>query len=281
LYNLKDILYESLKSYRHMRPYMQSELDQEVDEYLDNEHTKRKLPKFWKDKDDGYSDIKTALYEFPSEEEIRSLENSDAGEILDLAPEDRMKEAISRAKKYGKDYKRIIQGLKTQEKIPAPIVVRDKSKRLYLLGGNSRLMLGIALGLNLPIKIIDWKKEIQENILEVSSGHISTADEGEPDTGFSPAGQTRVLGVDDSKPEPWYNKGGYSQLHYPKADDPYGGKKDKKTIQVQVIKKIKNTGEKYEGFQDAVGSWDKYGSTDYSNDFDYGDLVDMYTGDSK
>ena len=45
----------------------------------------------WKDKDDGYvPDIKGALYEFPSEEEIRSLENSDVGDILNTAPEDRM-----------------------------------------------------------------------------------------------------------------------------------------------------------------------------------------------
>ena len=42
---------------------------------------------------------------------------------------------------------------------------------------------------------------------------------------------------------------------------------------MQVIKKIVNTEEKYEGFQDAVGSWDKYGDKDYSIDgFDYGEI---------
>ena len=80
------------------------------------------------------------------------------------------------------------------------------------------------------------------------------------------------MGVDDSKPEPWYDKGGYSQLHFPKADDAYGGKSDKKTPQYQVIKKIKDVGDKYEGFQDAVGSWDKYGDEDYSTDFDDSDF---------
>ena len=144
-----------------MRPYKQSELEQEVEEYHSNEYTKRRLPRMWKDKDDGYADIKGALYEFPSEEEIRSLENSDAGDILNTAPEDRMEKAIKLSKEYGKDYKRIIDGLKKGEKIPAPIVVKDKTNRLYLLGGNSRLMLGIAMGKNLPIKIIKWKKEIQ------------------------------------------------------------------------------------------------------------------------
>ena len=38
---------------------------------------------------------------------------------------------------------------------------KKTTDRLYLLGGNTRLMLGVAMGLNLPIKIIDWKKEIQ------------------------------------------------------------------------------------------------------------------------
>jgi|TARA_B100000029_G_C17488025_1_gene928037 hypothetical protein len=161
LANLKDILYESLKNYRNMRPYTQAELESEVDEYHANDYTKKKLPGMWKDKDDGYAGIKTALYEFPSEEEIHSLENSDAGDILNTAPEDRMEKAIKLSKKYGKDYKRIIDGLKKGIKIPAPIVVKDKTNRLYLLGGNSRLMLGIAMGKNLPIKIIKWKKEIQ------------------------------------------------------------------------------------------------------------------------
>ena len=77
------------------------------------------------------------------------------------------------------------------------------------------------------IKLMDLVKEISAN------GNNFSADAGEPDTGFSPAGQTRVLGVDDSKPEPWYDKGGYSQLHFPKADDPYGGKRDKKTLFVK------------------------------------------------
>tara|TARA_A100001201_G_scaffold48974_1_gene48742 strand:+ start:218 stop:1060 length:843 start_codon:yes stop_codon:yes gene_type:complete len=280
LYNLKDILYESLKNYRYMRPYTQDELDKEVDEYHANSYTKRRLPKLWKDKDDGWADIKGALYEFPSEEEIKSLENSDAGDILNLPPEDRMERAIELSKQYGKDYKRVIDGLKKNQKIPAPIVVKDSTGRLYLIGGNTRLMIGIAMGLNLPIKVIKWKKKIQEMVNEISNGDLSTADEGEPDTGFIPAGKTRMLGVGNMKPEPWYDKGGYSQLHFPKAGNIYD-KKDKKTQQVQVIKKIKNTGVKYDGFQEDVGSWDKYGDKDYATDFDYGDLVDMYTGDSK
>lgn len=100
-----------------MRPYSQKELDYEVDEYLKNDYTKNKLPKMWKDKDDGYADIKMALHEYPSEEELKSLENSDVGDILELPPEDRMKRAVELAKGYYKNYKAIIDGLNKKNKI--------------------------------------------------------------------------------------------------------------------------------------------------------------------
>ena len=144
-----------------MRPYSQKELDYEVDEYLKNDYTKNKLPKMWKDKDDGYADIKMALHEYPSEEELKSLENSDVGDILELPPEDRMKRALELAKGYHKDYKQIIDGLKKRTKFPAPVIIKDKSGRLYLLGGNTRLMLGVSMGLNLPVKMHSWKKDMK------------------------------------------------------------------------------------------------------------------------
>ena len=35
---------------------------------------------------------------------------------------------------------------------------------------------------------------------------------------------------------------------------------------LEVIKKVVNTGDKYEGFQDDVASWEKYGYKDYALD---------------
>ena len=122
------------------------------------------------------------------------------------------------------------------------------------------------------IKLKDLLDEISTN------GSSYLADEGEPDTGFTRKGKTRTLGVDKSKPEPWFEKGGYKQMSFPKADNPYGssGRGDDKNIQrVQVIKKIVNTGVKYDGFQSDVGSWDKYGDKDYSTDFNFDDLAKM------
>jgi len=105
-----------------------------------------------------------------------------------------------------------------------------------------------------------------------------TADQGEPDTGYTQDGKPRTLGVDKTKPEPWFEKGGYKQMSFPKADNPYGSSSrgDDENIQrVQVIKKIVNTGVKYDGFQSDVGSWDKYGDKDYSTDFNFDDLAKM------
>ena len=47
------------------------------------------------------------------------------------------------------------------------------------------------------------------------------ADAGEPDTGYLPAGQKRKLGTNSGKPEPWFDRGGYVQLHFPEADSVY------------------------------------------------------------
>ena len=51
-------------------------------------------------------------------------------------------------------------------------------------------------------------------------------DAGEPDTGFLPKGKVRKLGIKSNKPEPWFEKGGYTQWSYPKATTIYN-KKDK------------------------------------------------------
>ena len=113
------------------------------------------------------------------------------------------------------------------------------------------------------IKLMDILQEISSN-----NSTYANADGGEPDTGYTAVGQDRVLGVDVGKPEPWFLKGGYSQLEYPTADDPYAGDVDKKIQQVQVTKKIVNTDKKYEDFNKNVAGWDKYGDEDYSVSFD-------------
>ena len=127
------------------------------------------------------------------------------------------------------------------------------------------------------IKLKNIFKNRNNFMNEVSTRAMASNDEGEKDTGFLPKkGMKRELGVNKNKPEPWYEKGGYKQMDFPKSTQIYDTK-DKKTQIVQVIKKITNLGDKYEGFQDDVGSWDKYGDKDYSTDFNLEDLLRMYS----
>ena len=62
-----------------------------------------------------------------------------------------------------------------------------------------------------------------KKMMEVSSniGGYS-ADEGEPDTGFLRGEKKRVLGKLSGKPEPWFERGGYTQVEFPKGDYIYG-----------------------------------------------------------
>ena len=63
-----------------------------------------------------------------------------------------------------------------------------------------------------------------KKMMEVSSNLGSyIGDEGEPDTGFIKGNKIRVLNRHrGSKPENWYERGGYTQVDFPKADYIYG-----------------------------------------------------------
>ena len=65
------------------------------------------------------------------------------------------------------------------------------------------------------IKFKDIFKRISENI----TGRVP---DGEPDTGFLPKGRKRTLGANKGKPELWFDKGGYTQIDFPVADDIFG-----------------------------------------------------------
>ena len=47
------------------------------------------------------------------------------------------------------------------------------------------------------------------------------ADAGESDTGWLPAGDTRILGFNSGKPEPWYHQLDFEQVDFPVADNVY------------------------------------------------------------
>ena len=75
---------------------------------------------------------------------------------------------------------------------------------------------------------------------EVSNHSLYNADEGEPDTGFIRGDKKRVLGGLAGKPEPWFERGGYKQVQFPKADYIYGKgeEEDYTVIKTAYISKI-------------------------------------------
>ena len=88
-------------------------------------------------------------------------------------------------------------------------------------------------------KAVTFRIPKKENLKEINLGGYG-ADPGEPDTGYIPDGKSRVLNT--TKPEPWFNQGGYTQLHTPTADDMRGkGKsKDTETQFRKAYYKVKN-----------------------------------------
>jgi len=54
------------------------------------------------------------------------------------------------------------------------------------------------------------------DVIKEAGGYY--ADPGEPETGYLPGGYKRKLGTNSGKPEPWFDRGGYEQMHFPEAD---------------------------------------------------------------
>ena len=61
-----------------------------------------------------------------------------------------------------------------------------------------------------------------KKLWEVSNVPGYSADSGEPDTGFIKGKEKRTLGKLQGRPEPWYERGGYTQTSFPEADFIYG-----------------------------------------------------------
>ena len=79
-----------------------------------------------------------------------------------------------------------------------------------------------------------------KKIIEITSNVGYVGDEGEPDTGFIRGDKKRKLGTLSGKPEPWFERGGYKQVEFPKADYIYGKgeEEDYTVIKTAYISKI-------------------------------------------
>ena len=151
----------TLKPYRHYRKYTEEEIKSEFEEYFDNPPTKKALPRLFGDKEDMEYHIKDSRLELLDMKELQSLKNSNVKEILsEPTQKARILKTLRLMNANDKNYKRLFYGFSKLEKLPPPLVVRDKNNDLYLLAGNSRLMMGVSFGYNMPVKIIPYTKEI-------------------------------------------------------------------------------------------------------------------------
>jgi len=152
---------------RKVRDYTDKEYEEETGEYFENDFTKNLAPNAFKDKGDMIEKMRAAKPQFLSSEELESINNCDAGEILnstdglvgDEAKKAMMSLGKEKAEYYGKDWDRIGDAIENNDPVPSPMVLRDKNGDMSLLAGNTRLMSYTAHGKNIPVKIIDYDGE--------------------------------------------------------------------------------------------------------------------------
>tara|TARA_B100001105_G_C22334456_1_gene418385 strand:+ start:590 stop:1123 length:534 start_codon:yes stop_codon:yes gene_type:complete len=167
-----------LKPYKYIRPNTKEELEDETQEYFGNEYTKKVMPKLGKDKDDILSLMQLPnRIELLSHEELMSLQNSDVPELLSI---DDARKRIMRMKELGDEYKKpwqsVLKGMTSlpPNKFAIPFVVKDSKENLYLFAGNTRFMVAISLGYNLPVKVLPYKFEFEtEGLSTLGSQNVA------------------------------------------------------------------------------------------------------------
>ncbi len=163
-----EILDDKSSEVENIRDYTDEEYQNETGEYFENEFTRNTAPNAFKDEADMIQKMKEAKPVFLSAEEMQNIGNSDVGEILSASEEggsDAMKERGKElADEYGKDWDRLEKGIASNSEVPPPMVLKDKTGKLHLLAGNTRLMSFTAYGKKLPVKVIDYDGEFNTEI---------------------------------------------------------------------------------------------------------------------
>jgi len=158
--------------YRHIRPYTKVEMNRITDEYLNNNKFKEVMPNFAKDKDDVLTKLQDInKLEYLSEKELVRLNNSKIPSIKKSAKD--VSELIGQERF---NYKEIYDGIKSipPKKFTPPVVVEDKKGRLFVLDGDDKLTIFVALGSNLPVKKVNYSGEFnKENLGYYNKAHMN------------------------------------------------------------------------------------------------------------
>ena len=149
--------------YRHIRPYTKVEMNRITDEYLNNNKYKEVMPGFAKDKDDVLTKLqKLDKLEYLSEKELIRLNNSKIPSIKRSA-----KDVSHLIGQERFNYKEIYDGIKSvpPKKFTPPLVVKDKTGKLFMLDGDDKLTIFVALGGNLPVKKVSYGGEFNKETM--------------------------------------------------------------------------------------------------------------------
>jgi len=150
--------------YRHIRPFTKVEMNHITDEYLNNNKYKEVMPEFAKDKDDVLTKLqKIDQLEYLSEKELSRLNNSKIPSIKNSG-----RDVANLIGQERFNYKEIYDGIKSTppKKFTPPVVVEDKKGRLFVLDGDDKLTIFVALGSNLPVKKVSYGKEFNKETME-------------------------------------------------------------------------------------------------------------------
>ena len=152
---MNELVDRTFNRYQKIRKYQDSELQNELGEYFENKDAHRIMPDLAQDENELREMIKSAKLYYLSNDTIYNMENTDAANILDGMEAQDIYKMLGG---YEKDWESVRNAFRNQKYLPAPIVVRDSNKVMWLLGGNTRLCIGLSEGMLLPVKIIEYNR---------------------------------------------------------------------------------------------------------------------------
>jgi hypothetical protein len=114
--------------------------------------------------------IETAPTEVLTRDELKTMENSEVGEVLSTKTPAKVLNKIQT--KYKKDVKSILSAIKNEEELPLPIVIKH-ANGYYLLGGNTRLSALASIGHTMPVKVLKSKATPMLSTPSTSDANVS------------------------------------------------------------------------------------------------------------
>jgi hypothetical protein len=144
---------KKIKQYLYTRDYTDEELDNEIEEYFENERTKKLFPGLASDKTELKDMIEDAEEIILDKKFLKMLANSEVPEVLSS---DNPAEILKKIQdEYDRDVAGLLKAIKNEEELPLPIVIQHP-QGVYLMAGNSRLSVLASINHTMPVKLLKY-----------------------------------------------------------------------------------------------------------------------------